>query len=426
MSLITAYFVFLCLYLDNAYAGKKHYDRESRYMPPNTSNYCYYPERKIYDWELTPIEYCKRPCDGKPKLCHITLYIEQFTTYGVACLGCPEIMENCFKYGCISANGYPRAIISINRQMPGPQIEICQNDTLVVDVVNIMHESTTTIHWHGLRQMDGNQYYDGVPYITQCPIPPGNKFRYIFKVTECGTFWYHSHTGMQRLDGLLGALIVRCIFEPLKYLYDFDNISILIIDWTLHPARTLVSGFTIHKQNLSPETILINGRAPHYNESSQKYLPVTVFNVQHGKRYRIRIIGTCSYTCAYAIQIESHPVTIITLDGGHKIKPIGCDTVIVNAAERFDVILHANQSSDRVYLVLVEGVGNCKNVKSYAVLRYNNKTVNFKETELKYRTMFPLKYNRVRILHSFKLAMLLKQLVLRQDLKKKKQRIFVL
>nr|BBM95981.1 multicopper oxidase 5 [Plautia stali] len=376
--------------------GKKHYDRKSQYMPPNTTNHCFYPYRNIYDWELTPVELCKRPCDGKPKVCHLTLYIEQFTTFGVACLGCPETMEKCFNSGCISANGFPRSIITANRQMPAPPIEICQKDTLVVDVVNIMHESTTTIHWHGLRQMDGGQYYDGVPYITQCPIPPGNKFRYMFKVTECGSFWYHSHTGMQRLDGLVGALIVRCIHEPLEHLYHNDNNTLMIIDWTLAPTRNLISGFTIYKQNLSPDTILINGKAPHYDETSNTFLPVSIITVEAGKKSRIRIIGSCSFTCAYAVQFEGHPVTIITLDGGHKIKPLSCDTVVVNAAERFDVVLNANQRSDQLYLILMQGVGPCKNVKSYAILKYSSykKPINFTETELKSRTMFPLQLKK--------------------------------
>ncbi|XP_014271556.1 uncharacterized protein [Halyomorpha halys] len=375
--------------------SSKHYDWSSQYKPVNTSSKCRYPDKTISDCDLVPIEFCKRICDGTPYICHLTLYIEQHTTFGVACEGCPENMEDCSNHGCVPGNGWPRSIIAANRQMPAPEIEVCQNDTLVVDVVNIMHESTTTIHWHGLRQMNGAQYFDGVPYITQCPIPPGNKFRYVFKVPECGTFWYHSHTGMQRLDGLLGALIVKCIYEPLQCMYDYDNNTMMVIDWTNTPTRNLVSSFTLDKQNLSPDTILINGKSSYYDKSASRFMPAAIIDVVAGKKSRIRIIGSCSFTCAYAIQFESHSVTIITVDGGHKIKPVVCDTLIVNAAERFDVVLHANQSCERLYLILIQGVGKCQSITSYAILRYvpSNLDVNFTETELRSRTMFPIKYN---------------------------------
>ena len=55
-----------------------------------------------------------------------------------------------------------------------------------------------------------NTYFmDGVHHITQCPIDPQRSFRYIFKASPSGTHWYHSHTGVQRSDGLFGALVVR-------------------------------------------------------------------------------------------------------------------------------------------------------------------------------------------------------------------------
>lgn len=57
-----------------------------------------------------------------------------------------------------------------------------------------MPDETTSIHWHGINQY-GSQYYDGVPYVTQCPILPGTSFRYDFKATEAGTYFYHSHVG---------------------------------------------------------------------------------------------------------------------------------------------------------------------------------------------------------------------------------------
>ena len=77
-----------------------------------------------------------------------------------------------------------------------------------MDVVNLLTTEETSIHWHGMHQHN-TPWMDGVGYISQCPIQAGASFRYIFKATPAGSFWYHSHSGPQRTDGLFGALIVR-------------------------------------------------------------------------------------------------------------------------------------------------------------------------------------------------------------------------
>lgn len=75
------------------------------------------------------------------------------------------------------ADGVERGILTVNRMIPGPSIQVCEGDRVVVDVENHMEGMEVTIHWHGILQK-GTQYYDGVPFITQCPIQQGNTFRY--------------------------------------------------------------------------------------------------------------------------------------------------------------------------------------------------------------------------------------------------------
>jgi len=58
-----------------------------------------------------------------------------------------------------------------------------------------MMEESTTIHWHGHHQR-GTPYMDGVPYVTQCPIPPKSSFRYHYMADTPGTHFWHSHSGM--------------------------------------------------------------------------------------------------------------------------------------------------------------------------------------------------------------------------------------
>ena len=63
--------------------------------------------------------------------------------------------------------------------LPGPSIQVCKDDKVVIDVENHIPGMEAAIHWHGIYQ-NGSQHYDGVPFITQCPIPEGTTFRYYY------------------------------------------------------------------------------------------------------------------------------------------------------------------------------------------------------------------------------------------------------
>lgn len=69
--------------------------------------------------------------------------------------------------------------MSINRQIPGPGINVCKNDLIVVNVFNKMFGTAVTIHWHGISQKS-HPWMDGVPHVTQCPIIGSESFRYTF------------------------------------------------------------------------------------------------------------------------------------------------------------------------------------------------------------------------------------------------------
>ncbi|KAK3102436.1 hypothetical protein FSP39_011382 [Pinctada imbricata] len=112
--------------------------------------------------------------------------------------------------GVITADGWtiPRLVIVANRTMPGPTIIATKGQRLKVKVINKLRAETVAIHWHGITQK-GTPYMDGVPFITQCPILPGNFFTYGFDLLESGTYFYHSHIAVQQADGLFGALIIQ-------------------------------------------------------------------------------------------------------------------------------------------------------------------------------------------------------------------------
>src|SRR5207245_6523143 len=86
---------------------------------------------------------------------------------------------------------------------PGPTIQVQQGDRVRIELENRLPESTT-MHWHGL-EVPVEQ--DGVPYISQKPIAPGETYAYEFTVHQEGTFFYHAHSAMQEMIGLIGMFI---------------------------------------------------------------------------------------------------------------------------------------------------------------------------------------------------------------------------
>ena len=104
----------------------------------------------------------------------------------------------------VNFTGNPRMATTINGSLPGPTLRWREGDTVTIRVTNRLKEATS-IHWHGILlpfQMDG------VPGISFAGIPPGETFTYRFKVQQSGTYWYHSHSGMQEATGMIGAIVI--------------------------------------------------------------------------------------------------------------------------------------------------------------------------------------------------------------------------
>jgi len=95
---------------------------------------------------------------------------------------------------------------AFNGQVPGPRLRLTEGDRVRIHVTNQLPEPTT-VHWHGLILPNA---MDGPAYITQDPIPTGGWFEYEFDVQQAGTFFYHSHSDVDRQQalGLYGALII--------------------------------------------------------------------------------------------------------------------------------------------------------------------------------------------------------------------------
>jgi FtsP/CotA-like multicopper oxidase with cupredoxin domain len=87
----------------------------------------------------------------------------------------------------ITANGYgSRIVIAVNRKFPGPAITAYENQKIIVHMRNLMHTDSTTIHFHGMHQKK-TPWSDGVAFVSQCPILPGQIYTYKFYGKPFGT-----------------------------------------------------------------------------------------------------------------------------------------------------------------------------------------------------------------------------------------------
>ncbi|XP_037951148.1 laccase-like [Teleopsis dalmanni] len=325
---------------------------------------------------------CKRECvKDKQMTCYYYMVVHYDETMGP---GCERYLEARYRIktgkageelvdgftvhnyddydDCKFADGIASEIMVVNGRMPGQGVEVCMGDTIVVDVINSLHE-TTTIHWHGIHQLK-TPHMDGVPHITQYPIEAGQAFRYRFEVDHAGTHWWHSHTEHQRAFGLAGAFIARQpkLENVHAKLYDFDFSEHIIIiqDWVYNFDESI------------PQNLLINGLGRNVNNDSITKQPTlySIFKVVRGGRYRFRVIYNGCANCPVSLSIDNHNLVVISSDG-NDIEPIIVQKLSIHGGERFDFILHANQEVGN-YWLRIKGYNFCK-IKSLhqeAILHY--------------------------------------------------------
>ncbi|MGH9363766.1 MAG: multicopper oxidase domain-containing protein, partial [Thermoanaerobaculia bacterium] len=125
--------------------------------------------------------------------------------------------------------GRPVDAWGFNGSVPGPTIEVNQGDRVRLVVENRLPE-VFTMHWHGFEipiEMDG------VPGVTQDPIPPGGRFVYEFTLHQHGTFFYHSHMPMQQMMGMIGLFVMHPR-EPYRPKVDRD-FGLIFQEWAILP-----------------------------------------------------------------------------------------------------------------------------------------------------------------------------------------------
>ncbi|KAK7456415.1 hypothetical protein VKT23_010663 [Stygiomarasmius scandens] len=242
----------------------------------------------------------------------------------------------------LAPDGFPRDTVAAGvnplvANTPGPLIQGKKGDHFSINVIDELSDPTmarsTSIHWHGLFQ-HGTNWADGPSGVNQCPIVPDHSFKYEFQVPDqAGTFWYHSHFRTQYCDGLRGPLIVYDPQDPHRNLYDVDdeNTVITLADWFHVSTQTLVGA-------THSDSTLINGVGRYPGGPS---VPLSVINVEHGKRYRMRLVSM-SCDSRYVFSIDGHDMQIIEADAVNT-QPLTVNSLEIYAAQRYSFVLHANQ-----------------------------------------------------------------------------------
>jgi len=124
--------------------------------------------------------------------------------------------------------------VGLHGSCPGPTIQVQQGGTRPNHFLKNKLPESTSLHWHGL-EVPIEQ--DGVPWISQKPTAPGEKFTYEFTVHQEGTFFYHAHSAMQEMMGLLGFFIAHPKEESSPRV-DHDY-GIVLQEWAVLPANTV-------------------------------------------------------------------------------------------------------------------------------------------------------------------------------------------
>ncbi len=266
---------------------------------------------------------------------------------------------------------------SYEGQIPGPEIRVRAGQVIQALLVNQLPVETT-VHWHGVAICND---MDGVPGMTQAPVPAGREFTYRFAVAQAGTYWYHPHVGVQLDRGLYGPLIVEDPAEPAEYDHDW---TVVLDDWidgtgytpdqvlaalqqgmggmsmaavspSPSPMTSGMSGMPMPSAPASPSpagptgpnpvmtgarSALLGGdagdvRYPWYLINGRVRGAPRTFAARPGQRARIRFINASADT-TFRVALGGHAMTVTHTDG-YPVLPVRADALLIGMGERYDV-----------------------------------------------------------------------------------------
>jgi CopA family copper-resistance protein len=284
----------------------------------------------------------------------------------------------------VNFTGAQRVATTINGSIPGPILRWREGDTVTLRVTNRLAEETS-IHWHGILPP---YQMDGVPGISFKGIAPGETFIYRFKVQQSGTYWYHSHSGMQEQTGVYGAIIVEPVgadpiradrdyvvqlsdwtdedpmrvFDKLKNQSDYYNFNqptagdffrdaagedVVSAIQKRHMWNMMRMNYTdLSDISAYTYTYLMNGTTPAGNWTG-------LFSP--GEKVRLRFINSGSMTF-FDMRIPGLKMTVVQADA-QNVEPVTVDEFRIGPAETYDVIVTPEEGAYTLFAQSMDRTG---------------------------------------------------------------------
>ncbi|WP_340110569.1 copper resistance system multicopper oxidase [Pikeienuella sp. HZG-20] len=280
----------------------------------------------------------------------------------------------------IDTGDFTKTGIGYNGSAEPKVLRFKEGEDVVINVTNNLSESTS-IHWHGII-LPFEQ--DGVPGISFNGIAPGETFTYRIPIRQSGTYWFHSHTGLQEPDGAYGALILEpSAREP--YRYDREYVVQLtdthphsgervmrnlkqMPDYYNRKQRTLIDFFADAGENGVAETL-----ADRAQWGEMRMMPTDIEDVQGvsplingrgastpwtgrfdpGERIRLRFINSSAMTY-FDIRIPGMDMTVVQADG-NDVAPVKVEEFRIAVAETYDVIVRPREEG--AFNIIAESMG---------------------------------------------------------------------
>ena len=291
----------------------------------------------------------------------------------------------------VNFTGHVRTALTINGSLPGPLLRWREGDTVTLRVHNRLAQPTS-IHWHGII-LPANM--DGVPGLSFKGIEPGGVYVYQFKVNQHGTYWYHSHSGLQEQQGVYGPLVIDPR-EPEPFTYQRDYV-VMFSDWTDEDPAALMKTlkkqsdyYNLHKptvgdfikdvadkgwsataadrlmwakMKMNPTdladvsgttyTYLMNGQVPAQNWTG-------LFRA--GEKIRLRFINGSAMTY-FDVRIPGLKMTVVAADG-QPVKPVSVDELRIAVAETYDVIVEPSEAAYTLFAQAMDRTGYARGTLS--------------------------------------------------------------
>ena len=280
----------------------------------------------------------------------------------------------------VNFTGTPRMATTINGSIPAPTLRLREGDEVTIRVTNRLPVATS-IHWHGIILP---YEMDGVPGISFAGIAPGETFTYRFQIEQSGTYWYHSHSGMQEITGMYGTIIVEPrdgeriradrdlvvqlsdwtdqdpmqVFAKLKSRSDYYNYhQPTAVDFFRDASREGLQAAVgkrrmWNEMRMSPTdladlsaatlTYLMNGTTPAGNWTGL---------FRPGERVRLRFVNGAGNTF-YDVRIPGLKITVVQADGVD-VEPVSVDEFRFGPGETYDVLV---EPKDEAYTIFAQSM----------------------------------------------------------------------